>query len=104
MGQFHRAEDCALDLSSLVLGENEPFGLSPCAVAAGRIHSVRGWAPPIDAEFRKCLHLHHPMPTAAGTPTGRPFFLGIVGYFVPALCQILHEYKCATHVGIVRFR
>jgi len=26
---------------------------------------------PIDAEFRKCLHLHHPMPTAAGTPTGR---------------------------------
>ena|ERR1700690_1170098 len=60
---------------TFVLGENEPFGLSPWAFAAGTIHSVRGWAPPIDAEFRKCLHLHHPMPTAAGTPTGRPSFL-----------------------------
>ena len=30
--------------------------------------------PPAHFEFRNEVHLHHPMPTAAGTPTGRFFF------------------------------
>lgn len=36
------------------------FGINCCAPRA--------------VESRSCSHLHHPMPTAAGTPTGRLFY------------------------------
>jgi hypothetical protein len=47
-GKIYGPRRCAVRLRPLVLGENEPNGLSRPAVAAGIIHSVRGWAPPID--------------------------------------------------------
>lgn len=47
-------------------------------------------APPAQIGSRKRSHLHHPMPTAAGTPTGRLFF-GIPSELCRSLSQCLME-------------